>query len=352
MKTGSFFIARTVTAALLVLIPAVAAAQVLMITPEAITSSVPLEKARQENKGRATIKLEGKGGILRLTYKALQPLTIFMVPLSPDGTFVQTDFILLTLPISDQGAADIDLTISRGWSPRNTTWLLSVITKDTEAIAEFSAAEFLPISTVKTVTTFFRHSLNAEPYTPSSYHGLRGYHALKLDLTIIMGLALVLACAAAFVFRTKEKKLQTLIIIFILFHALYGLRFSIDVLRFTGEHLLGYSRGHYDEAGSIYDAAMKIAELAAKTEKEMNVFVCRSGTDYKEKILRYMTYPVTVSSEVASAANADVALGMDTSAWTLESTKDGELLHCKDLSLKVRTLAQFPDGSVLFTLHR
>lgn len=356
MRTKKLFVAHAVCTALLTLVPAMAMAQAVVITPKAVTSSEPLEKALRENKGRASMKLEGQGGILKLTYQASEPLTIFMVPLSRDERFVQTDFILMALPKAEKGIVDIDLTVSTGWSPLATTWLLNVMTKDEEAIAGFAAAEFVPVSTVKTITTFFRHSVRVEAYTPSSYHGLRGYRALSLDLTMVAGIALFIVSAAAVMFAKKTKKLQTLVIVVVTFHALYGLRFGVDLLRFTGEHLIGYSKGHYDEAGSIYQVAEDITKLASGTKKEASVFVCRSGTDYKEKILRYFTYPVVVSSEVTAAATADFALGMDTDAWRYETVTDGDstkqLLHCGTNKISVHKVSEFPDGSIIFTIRR
>ncbi len=350
MRTGNIFIARCICAALLSLLPGVVLAQTLTITPEVITSSSSVERALQENKGRAKTSLEGQGGTLRLTYQASEPITIYMVPITEDGRYIQSDFIVMTLPATEKAIADIDLTVSPGWSPTTKTWLLHVLTKDQNAEAGFSSIEFVPVNLTKTVATVFRHALSAESYSPSSYHGLHGYRIISLSFTMIVGIALLLAGASALFFAKKPRKLQTLVIVIIAFHALYGLRFGVDLLRFTGEHLSGYAHGAYDEAGSIYQVAEALTELTANSEKKTIVFACRSGTDYKEKILRYMTYPITVTADSSVMATADFALAMDTDTWTYDSVS--ELLHCGTLTVPVRKISDFPDGSILFTILR
>jgi hypothetical protein len=164
-----------------------------------------------------------------------------------------------------------------------------------------------------------------------------------------------MAALAALLTR-KGRRLQAFLIVILVIHALYGLRFSVDLVRFTHEHLSAYARGEYDEAGSIYMVAPVVQELAAKNPTETTLFVCRSGTNYKEKILRYFVYPTVVSSDASSAAGADFALAMDTDKWSVETvTESGnvdQFLLCGDLRLKAQTLESFPDGSILFALTR
>ncbi len=349
MNTGKIFIARTISAALLSLLPSVVMAQTLTITPEVITSSSSVEKALQENKGRAKTSVEGKGGTLRLTYQASEPITIFMVPMTENGRYNQSDFIVMTLPTTEKAVADIDLTISPGWSPTTKKWLLHALTKDQETVAGFSTIEFIPVSLTKILTTVLRHALTAESYSPSSYHGLHGYRITSLDLTMMLGIALLVIGAVTLLTAKQSRRLQTLVIVIVACHALYGLRFGIDLLRFTGEHLSGYARGGYDEAGSIYQVSEALTELTARNEKK-TVFVCRSGTDYKEKILRYVAYPMTVTSDSASVLTADFAVAMDTDTWTYDPMS--ESLRCGTLTIPVRKISDFPDGSILFTILR
>ncbi|MEQ1771929.1 MAG: hypothetical protein ABL879_19060 [Devosia sp.] len=353
MNTGKLFIASTFCAVLLSLLPTVVFAQNVLITPSTIESSGSVEKALQQNKGAATTKLEGQGGILRITYEASEAITIFMVPLSDAKSYVLTDFITLSLPAVTKETVDIDLTRSPGWSPSPTMWILRVLTKDEHAVAGFHSVEFIPVTFVKTVSTVLRHALTKESYAPSTYHGLHGYRITSIELTIILGVLLLAICTAGFV-ATRKRRLSTVIMIIVTMHLLYGLRFSLDLLRFSRDHLTGYASGAYDEAGSIYRVAATLVEMTPDNRKDMSVFVCRSGNDYTEKILRYVTYPMTVTSDFASLKKADFALAMDTDNWTYETVNDAkgirELLHCGTRTLSVHTIAQYPDGSILFTI--
>jgi hypothetical protein len=45
-----------------------------------------------------------------------------MVPLDAKGNFVPTDFIRFTLPATELGTAEVDLTLSPGWTPGNKKW--------------------------------------------------------------------------------------------------------------------------------------------------------------------------------------------------------------------------------------
>jgi len=270
-----------------------------------------------------------------------------------DGSFTPTDFLLMTLPATDNGTVEIDLTVSPSWSPRTTTWRLHLLTKDEHSVAGFMSIEFVPASSVQLLTTIVRHIFTADPYTPSSYHALHGYKVLAKDMTIIVGIALLISGILALVLTKSQKRVRTLLAILLFFHALYGLRFGIDQLRFTHEHLTGYARNEYDEAGSIYAVAEAVNDITAQNlDTSTTLFVCRTGTNYTEKILRYFVYPTVVTSDAGTASTADLVLAMDSDEWRVESKEDTQTLHCRDLALPVRPLAEFADGSILFTLLR
>lgn len=359
MAQRSLILVSTILTGFFTLLPGAAHAEALKITAVSVASSGPVEKALLENRGRATTSIEGNGAILRLTYKASQPLTIYMVPLSAENTFVPTDFLLLTLPTTEAGTAEIDLTISPGWAPRNTVWLLHLLTKDENADTGFATVEFVPTPVTTILTTFFRHLFRVEPYSPSSYHALRGYRIFSVSVTILLGIALVLCCIAALLLSKKSQKLQMLTLVLVSCQLLYGLRFGIDLLRFTHEHHGSFVTGTYDEAGSVYLVALTIRDLAEKSamqEEKMTVLVCRSGTNYKEKLLRYFAYPIRISSDSKHEVTAQYVLVMNALDWSIEEvTMNGsnkQILHCEDQTFEVKKLSDFPDGSVLFSLIR
>ncbi len=357
MRPRKFLFAQIVCATLLIITPASVWAQILYITPSTVDSSAPVEKALRENKGRASTNIEGRGGTLRLTYQTSAPLTIYMVPLSTTDSYVPTDFLMLTLPSTDEGVADIDLTVSPGWTPRPTKWLLHLLTKDEGTKAGFLTIDFLPTSAPKIVSTFFRHLLTQEPYTPSSYHALRGYRLFSMDATLVAGILLLLTSITAAALAKKDQKLIAIVCVLLIFQAAYGLRFGLDLLRFSSEHLSGYRNGVYDETGSVHLIAPVILSLAEKNRKDeagTTVFVCRSGTNYKEKLLRYFAYPVRVSSDSAYAKIADYVLVMNSMNWSMQTiTAAGigkQFMRCDDLVFQAEKLSSFPDGSILFTL--
>lgn len=333
---------RSIFATTLILVPAAAWAQVHRITPVIVNSSVQVEQGLRENKGSASTKLEGQGATLRITYVASEPLTVYTVPVNAAGQFAPHDFLTFMLPATEEGTVDIDLTVSPGWKPKTQTWVMHILTKE-NADAGFADVQFIRAGSASVALASVRHAFTVEPYSPSTYHGLRGYRVFGKDLTIIAGIILLVASGLTALIAAKGRRLQTVLVLLIGFQALYGLRFGIDLLRFSVEHTTGYAAGLYDEAGSVYRIAPVIRSLEAT-----KVFVCRSGTSYKEKILRYFSYPVRVSADPKNVTDADAALVMNAYDWSF----DGVTLRCDDLTLKTTKHSVFPDGSVLFTLTR
>ena len=348
--------------ATLILVPIIVGAQYLRITPVTVDSSAPVEEALKNNKSSASTKIEGAGGILRLTYIASDELKVYMVPLSTEGRFVPNEFLRLALPATEGDTVEIDLTVSPGWRPSKTTWIVHLLTKNEETDAGFAAIEFVPVSLLETIAASFQHIFTAEPYSPSTYHAVRGYRVFGNDATVIMGILLLIVAGATLLRAKKSTKLRTLVIVILTFQGLYGLRFGLDLLRFSSEHASGYAQGFYDEAGSVHQITpvlrILVSENPMKSEAETTVFVCRSGTNFKEKILRYFSYPIRISSDVNDAKTSDFALVMNADDWSFdavlseeEKTND-EVLRCGDLSMKAQKLREFPDGSILFSISR
>lgn len=332
-------------------IPLSVSAQVLTITPALVDSSEPVEQALAKNKGRASTSIQGKGGYLQIIYTASEPLLVFMVPVAEDGRFVPTDFLRFTLPETEEGMVEIDLTVSPGWSPSEKKWILHLLTETQEAEAGFQNLAIVPASFVQSVGAGIGHFFAPEPYTPSSYHALRGYRVFGIQVTMVLGALAVLAGLA--VLFLPLKKLPALVVVLLGFHFLYGLRFGMDLLRFTGEHLTGYAKQNYDEAGSVHT----VAEVLKVTSRpNSSVYVCRDGTNYKEKLLRYFAYPLTISAEPATSGAADFALVMGKSHgdWALVTEtvdqRTRQILKCNDVYRPAELLSTFADGSSLYKL--
>jgi len=349
MIIGVFF-------SLLLGVSSVAHAQTLNIMPAIVDSSEPVEQALKKNEGRASTSLEGRGGMLSLTYTASEPLEIYMIPLDKDGHFVPTDFLRFALPKTDTGDILVDLTVSPGWSPKTGKWILYLLTKDEGVKAGFLQIDFVPINPLKLAYVAWRHFLTIEAYTPSSYHALRGYRVFAMPFVPIFGcFLLLLAVSLAWLLRKKEW-FTVMVIVLIFGSYAYQLRFSVDLLRFSKEHLQGYAAGSYDEAGSAYLIVDALQEVTKHSErKEATVFICRDGSSYKEKILRYMAYPLRVSASDEAALLASFVVITDKDDWTLSTkTTNGasvQTLHCGTLERTAVQLADFPDGSILFSLR-
>lgn len=348
MTTRRFLLAAA--ASFIFAVP-LAGAQNLAIRPAIVDSSEPVERALAENKGRASTALEGKGATLVISYHSNQPLEIYMVPLEKNDLFVPTDFLRFTLPQTEDGTASIDLTVSPGWKPIQQKWLVHLLSKDEKADAGFNSISFTPSSPFRIAGAGVGHFLTAEPYTPSSYHALRGYRIFGAHVAVMLGIATVLIAFVCLLFVKRERMLMTGVTILLTGTALYQLRFGIDLLRFTNEHLTEYAGGTYDEAGSAHLVAAAIKLIGKEGQ---TVYSCRDGTNYKEKILRYFAYPIRISSDDADAAKADFAVVMDKQSWNLDTATVNKAtvltLRCGAANRRAERLNTFADGSILFRL--
>lgn len=339
-------------AAILFLLPLAVSAQTLFIEPKLIDSSDPVQEALSKNSGRASTTIEGRGGTLAITYVASEPIEIYMVPIhGKDNSYVPTDFLSFTLPATDESDARIDLTRTPSWSPETQTWMLHLLTKDEHTEAGFRNVEFIPLSPVGNAVAAIRQLFTTEPYTPSSYHALRGYRIFGVPIAIVFGLLTVLMAIITLMIARKNR-LQAVLAVLIIASGIYQLRFSIDLLGFTNQHLREYytDKHVYDEAGSVH----LIAQLLKLGLPDDVIYVCRDGTNYKEKLLRYFAYPVKISSDASVASTANFALIMDKSDWSLETTTANkqtlQTLHCNDLHRPVEFQTNFEDGSRLYRL--
>lgn len=330
-----------------------ASAQTLSIRPALVDSSEPVEAALAANKGRATTVIEGQGGTLQLTYQADQAVEVFMVPVDSAGSYAITDFLRFTLPQTDQGDVAIDLTVSPGWSPAKKKWLVNLLTKDEGASAGFLKMDFVPTSTLGSVGAAIGHLMTTEPYTPSTYHALRGYRIYGVSVAVILGILTLIACALALIFSKEQYRFHAVLGVVLISLGLYQLRFSVDLLRFTNQHLSEYSNGLYDEAGSVYQIAPVLQTLQTlNPQASVRVYVCRDGTNYKEKVLRYLAYPIPVFSDEARAMTANTALVMNKYDWSLQTVTVGgktiTTLKCGAINRPAERIKEFDDGSILF----
>ncbi len=335
------------------LMPVFTHAQTLRITPSLIDSARSVEQALEENESHASTSIEGEGKVVMITYQSTRPLDVFMVPLQVQDEYTPTDYIRFTLPQTDEGTVAIDLTVSPGWSLKHQKWLVTLLGKDKDTDAAFTDIQFTNEDARSMLSIAAGHLFTEEAYTPSSYHALRGYRILGFSLTIMLGLLTLITVLICFAFASGKQYRSAVLLTLVVASLLYQGRFAIDLLRFSLEHTKGYAEGIYDEAGSVHAVAEVLRELRQSEESTL-VYVCRDGTNFKEKLLRYFAYPIRVSSESDAAKNADYAVVMNKFKWGFETTVTKETsnvrLKCGDLDRTAQRLNTFPGGEILFSL--
>lgn len=337
---------------LLCALPLLTHAQTLHITPARIDSSHSVEEALITHKSHAKTTIDGQGGTLELRYQSNEPIEIYMVPLGKNSSYVPTDYIRFTLPMASDGTVSIDLTVSTGWSPEHRQWMLTLLGTDETTNAAFTDIRFGNERTSNASIVALRHFFVPEMYTPSSVHALRGYRVLGRSFTT--GFGVLTICIVLLILAVSRKKYRKPVLLtLVIASLLYQARFNLDLLRLTSMHLGEYSRGTYDSAESIHLIADTLKTLVSDPAKT-TVYVCRDGTNFKEKLLRYFTYPIRISSDAADAEKADYAVVMNKFKWGFDTelTKDGSsvTLNCGDLHRKAQKLNTFPKNEILFQL--
>ncbi len=330
----------------------------MMIKPALIDASTTVENALQTHKGRASTAIEGRGNVLHITYQSSEPLEIYMVPLSKDKNFILTDYIRFTLPKAENGSVAIDLTVSPGWSFKKQKWIMNILSIDEKTGAQFTSMQLTKASLPTTLKAAARHVMTMEPYTPSSYHALHGYRILGTSFTVMLAVLSVIIVLACLTFVPSTRRRTAVISVLTISMLLYQTRFSIDLLRYTHEHLIGFSHDIYDEAGSVSAIANDIRSFVENQKSFVgtipSVFVCRDGTNFKEKLLRYFTYPVRVSAEPRYADTATLAVVMSKFKHGHQTTPTDHSaivrLQCGPIDRLAEELNRFPDGAILFKL--
>lgn len=343
----------TFLSGMLFAIPFFTHAQTLRITPSLIDSARSVEQALEESESHASTTIEGEGKIVMLTYSSSKPLEVFMVPMEAENSYTPTDYIRFTLPQTDEGTVAIDLTVSPGWSPTSKRWIVTLLGREKDSDAAFNDIRFTNDDARSVARIAAGHLFTEEFYSPSSVHALRGYRILGISVTMVLGILVLFASAICLLFVPKKHHRTSVLLTLIGASLLYQGRFAVDLLRFSLQHAAEYASGTYDEAGSIHAVAENLRELR-KSEKTTLVYVCRDGTNFKEKLLRYFTYPMRISSEAETAATADYAVVMNKFKWGFETTVTKEQsnvrLKCGDLDRDAKRLNTFPGGEILFLL--
>jgi hypothetical protein len=318
------------------------AAEPLLITPETAATTDQAFRALQGDGQSAKEVIEGDGDRLRMIYSSPAPLHVSLAPLRSNGTFNPTQLFSFVLPATEKQEAIIDLAAHPSWRPGHQQYYFGVVVMG-EGVPVVESFEFIPTSFLRTVRAAILHLFTIEPYRVSTYHTLIGYHVLGMSLAVFFGILLVLIV----LFLIIRKRTVAAFAVLAAFILLYDARASMDLLRFSQNHLAGSaSATSFAEAGSTYQAADVIVSLSQSlpSTAPTGVYVCTDATDFNEKLLRYFLYPNPVTHDPKKPAS--FAIVMRKAEWGF----DGTTLSCGDLQVRARLLSSFDDGSELFRI--
>lgn len=308
-----------------------------VITPVLLTASAPIEQAIRDSGGHASTTIEGDGRWLRLGYESTEDITLFIMPLTGPNQLNPADATMLVLPRGTSMDVTIDLSVAPSWRPGSLSYLLNLLSTSKDAEVSFLSAEFFPASITELIGIGFRHAMLPEPYSPSSYHALRGQRMFSLPLPIILGIATIILAITIGMYRRSRS---VALVIMLMGMMMVGARASFDFIEISREHLTSMlAHGTYDEAGSIYLIGERLRPLLPT-----GIVICRDGTNFQEKILRYLMYPVPVGSSIGVPASHVVVEGKI--RWSFDHGR----LRCGDIDRRASHLASFDDGSEIFTL--
>ncbi len=317
------------------------------LEPELVRESSDLEAVLDNRAGSTSQVLEGKGSTLTLTYSSDQSFEVYIIPLDSNDNYNPLDMVHVSLASTqgERSTVDINLAASPSWTLLRERYLFQFISTAEDTNAGIYDTQFSGPGAVELIGILWKHLFFPEPYLPSSYHVLRGYRILNGYLAIILGIVSCTVVVAILLWK-KTKGIPTALTFLALFMMLYGLRSSIDLLLFTKEHLSSWhTDGRYDEAQNVYDIAAYIHTLDPQTSPQ--IFVCRDGTNFREKLLRYFAYPLPIySADRQGEGKPTHIIVMGKREWSFEN----DTLTCGDISSRATLLETFPDGTTIFAL--
>lgn len=285
-----------------------------------------------------TADIAGTGDRLLVRYSAQAPIEAVIFFQVGGANLNITTALTATLPPGNDAEATIDLTTSPTWNVAGNAYRIFFLSA---AGASIDDVALQPVSLRRLPWIAVRHLFTLEPYQPSSYHRLKGYDVLGYPLpllvlgTTLLALAVVMACR-----RLHLAACLTVLLVAFAFHAA---RSSVDLLRFTGAHLIEWrSGGSYQEAG----AAHGIASFIEENGREGPVLLCYEGTSYIPTLFSYLLYPRLVFRELPRGTAPSYVVAFEQQMIQ----KDGSL-RCGDVQLYgLERLRDFPGGSHVYRL--
>lgn len=315
----------------------------LRITP-LLELSVEERRALGAQTSVATAALQGAGGRLAMTYTATTPFWLAIAPSAEDGAVDPDDILYAQLPKGGGVQAEIDLTVSPGWSPWKDRYVLSASKSTAGDDTAIDAVSIEPATFGEIAMAVLRHAATREGWYVSAFHVLRGTRLLDVPLAMIVGIATVLAAAIHAVRRTPARTLATPLIAAAIG---LGLWTNIELLRWTVLHAKEYAgEGTYGQLGAAKTIGTFVRDLQRTDKRKLALSVCGAGSDYYGKAVRYFSTPVPVDVAGATLALSTHVLVAADAPWAF--APDEGKLRCRDASVGAEAMHTFADGSILF----
>lgn len=331
------------TVTLVGLIPSLCfAATVVNLTPTLELDHTSAMRRLSAAKSQS-MQVDGNGSTLFLSYSTSVPIDIDVAPIVTGTSFNPSDLAHTTLPAGQDMEAHIDLTQAPSWSPGGSKYYVGFFMSQEDSDAELREIKVLPSSVLGTAGIAFRHLLHGEEFQASTPHGMRGYLVLGVALSTILGIITLIA-ACIWMWRGR----LAVITICVLGMLIYGVRWNIDLLRFSATNLFTWVvDGRYGHLGSGYEIAQELRKEEERGRPPVGVFVCTGTTDFLTKFLRYEIYPIPISIVTEDVQKSSHVLVTNIGDWKYENG----MLHCGRIDGKATKVREFADGSVLFTTY-
>ena len=331
--------------ALLLAAPVAAFAEQVMLTPSLELDQASIARRLSSPKTQ-TMQVRGAGAKLKIAYSSSLPIDIDLAPMVAGSSFDPADLGHTTLPAGKDMVAMIDLTVAPSWKPWGSTYYVAFFVHAEKIDAEMQEITVVPGGLGSVIGAAVHHLLEPEEYQVATPHALRGHRIIGVSLTLIVGLATLIALAYLLIRKREVRSMVLAGFIGLLFYSFW---FGLDILRFTTGHVSAWEKDHtYAQAGSIYEVADELKAEDARGHAVKGVYVCTTSTDYMTKVLRYLLFPVHVSIAAEDVNSSTHMLITGIGDWTYTEGK----LHCGRIDGPATKVREFADGSVLFSVYR
>lgn len=303
------------------------------IPVQQVTEDIAIEQMISDAASHAKADLRGAGSFMELNYTSTSDIDLLILFMHPDGSFISSQTLQMTLPAGSNTTATIDLRKSSAWNPNERTHRLHFFGKQ-GGVPMFHGVDFLPASFTETASALWQQLLAEHAYTPSIYHRIAPYRVLGMPITPLVGVLMIAVCFLFLLRKNLRLSLYIILAATLLVHA----RFSLDATRYTFDHVWTWmTKQAYASAGSLPQVASDLLK-----ENAERVYLCNDGTTYAQKLLQYHAYPTVVTTK--NPTHVVVHRSFD---WSFT----GNTLYCHEDVFQVNKVQAYSDGSSLYRIQ-